>query len=236
MRIRLCVRLRTHSFSQGRKTFVNVSHVHRIRIMRFPERQVPNDHIETMPRWARKGVIPAAKLGNRAGFRFRREDLDHFLERRRAERCPLRSPCCIYAVQPSRAGLPTVLRLRSSSRMMLLSLCVLHARAHSRSAENVRHVHQYADHGTLGATSTSTSTSTPMVGRARDGAIPASKLGNRGSERFEREFPGRFLERRRQVQPSIRWRGAPTDFKSTVTVIRGHDRSTGCFPPEPWSS
>jgi DNA repair protein RadD len=42
-------------------------------------------HIETIRRWAREGTIPAAKLGNRGGFRFRREDLDAFLERRRAE-------------------------------------------------------------------------------------------------------------------------------------------------------
>ena len=42
-------------------------------------------HIETMRRWAREGVIPAAKLGNRGGCRFRREDLDKFLEKRRAE-------------------------------------------------------------------------------------------------------------------------------------------------------
>jgi excisionase family DNA binding protein len=40
-------------------------------------------HVETMRRWAREGVIPAAKLGNRGGFRFRREDLDRFLENRR---------------------------------------------------------------------------------------------------------------------------------------------------------
>ena len=40
-------------------------------------------HIETMRRWARDGVIPAAKLGNRGGFRFKREDLDRFLEGRR---------------------------------------------------------------------------------------------------------------------------------------------------------
>ena len=40
-------------------------------------------HIETMRRWAREGVIPAAKLGNRGGFRFRREDLEQFLESRR---------------------------------------------------------------------------------------------------------------------------------------------------------
>ena len=42
-------------------------------------------HIETVRRWVREGVIPAAKLGNRGGFRFRREDLDRFLEKRRAE-------------------------------------------------------------------------------------------------------------------------------------------------------
>ena len=41
-------------------------------------------NVETMRRWARTGVIPAAKLGNRGGFRFRREDLDAFLERRRS--------------------------------------------------------------------------------------------------------------------------------------------------------
>jgi excisionase family DNA binding protein len=40
-------------------------------------------HIETIRRWAREGVIPAAKLGNRGGFRFRREDLDQFLDWRR---------------------------------------------------------------------------------------------------------------------------------------------------------
>lgn len=41
-------------------------------------------HIETVRRWAREKVIPAAKLGNRGGFRFRREDLDRFLEQRRS--------------------------------------------------------------------------------------------------------------------------------------------------------
>jgi excisionase family DNA binding protein len=40
-------------------------------------------HVETVRNWARKGVIPAAKLGNRGGFRFRRDDLDRFLENRR---------------------------------------------------------------------------------------------------------------------------------------------------------
>ena len=39
--------------------------------------------VETMRRWARTGAIPAAKLGNRGGFRFRRDDLDRFLEQRR---------------------------------------------------------------------------------------------------------------------------------------------------------
>jgi len=42
-------------------------------------------HIETVRRWAREGVIPAAKLGNRGGFRFRREDLGGFLEGLRGE-------------------------------------------------------------------------------------------------------------------------------------------------------
>jgi excisionase family DNA binding protein len=41
-------------------------------------------HIETMRRWAREGAIPSAKLGNRGGFRFKREDLDRFMEARRA--------------------------------------------------------------------------------------------------------------------------------------------------------
>jgi excisionase family DNA binding protein len=36
-----------------------------------------------MRRWARDRTIPAAKLGNRSGFRFKREDLDRFLEQRR---------------------------------------------------------------------------------------------------------------------------------------------------------
>ena len=39
-------------------------------------------HEETIRRWAREGTIPAAKLGNRGGFRFKREDLDRFLEQR----------------------------------------------------------------------------------------------------------------------------------------------------------
>ncbi len=45
-------------------------------------------HVETLRRWARTGVIPAAKLGNRGGFRFRREDLDRFLEERRRSGSP----------------------------------------------------------------------------------------------------------------------------------------------------
>jgi excisionase family DNA binding protein len=40
-------------------------------------------HVETLRNWARKGVIPAAKLGNRGGFRFTRQDLDRYLESRR---------------------------------------------------------------------------------------------------------------------------------------------------------
>jgi PTS system nitrogen regulatory IIA component len=40
-------------------------------------------HVNTVRRWAREGMIPAAKLGNRGGFRFKREDLERFLERRR---------------------------------------------------------------------------------------------------------------------------------------------------------
>ena len=39
-------------------------------------------HPETLRNWARKGMIPAAKLGNRGGFRFKRKDLDRFLESR----------------------------------------------------------------------------------------------------------------------------------------------------------
>ncbi len=40
-------------------------------------------HVNTVRRWAREGAIPAAKLGNRGGFRFRHDDLDRFLESRR---------------------------------------------------------------------------------------------------------------------------------------------------------
>jgi len=40
-------------------------------------------NVGTLRRWAREGVIPVAKLGNRGGFRFKREDLDRFLEARR---------------------------------------------------------------------------------------------------------------------------------------------------------
>jgi DNA repair protein RadD len=40
-------------------------------------------HPETMRRWGREGTIPAAKLGNRGGFRFKREDLDQFLDQNR---------------------------------------------------------------------------------------------------------------------------------------------------------
>ncbi len=36
-------------------------------------------NVGTLRRWAREGTIPAAKLGNRGGFRFKREDLDRFL-------------------------------------------------------------------------------------------------------------------------------------------------------------
>lgn len=39
-------------------------------------------NVETLRRWARTGEIPAAKLGNRGGFRFKKEDLDRFVERR----------------------------------------------------------------------------------------------------------------------------------------------------------
>ena len=48
--------------------------------------QILRMHPETVRRWAREGLIPAAKLGNRGGFRFRREDLDRFLEQRRLGR------------------------------------------------------------------------------------------------------------------------------------------------------
>jgi excisionase family DNA binding protein len=43
-------------------------------------------HEETIRRWAREGAIPSAKLGNRGGFRFKREDLDRFLEQRHTDR------------------------------------------------------------------------------------------------------------------------------------------------------
>jgi excisionase family DNA binding protein len=40
-------------------------------------------HQETIRGWARSGAIPAAKLGNRGGFRFLREDLNRFIENHR---------------------------------------------------------------------------------------------------------------------------------------------------------
>lgn len=56
----------------------------RIEWIRTPEAaEYLGVHVETVRRWAREGVIPAAKLGNRGGLRFRREDLDDFLYRRR---------------------------------------------------------------------------------------------------------------------------------------------------------
>ena len=41
-------------------------------------------HEETVRSRAREGLIPAAKRGNLGGFRFRRDDLDRFLEVRRS--------------------------------------------------------------------------------------------------------------------------------------------------------
>ena len=41
-------------------------------------------HGETIRRWVHEGAILSAKLGNRGGFRFKREDLDRFLETRQA--------------------------------------------------------------------------------------------------------------------------------------------------------
>jgi excisionase family DNA binding protein len=41
-------------------------------------------HPETLRNWARKGTVPAAKLGNRGGFRFKQTDLDRFLESRKS--------------------------------------------------------------------------------------------------------------------------------------------------------
>ena len=43
-------------------------------------------HPETIRTWARTGVIPAVKFGNRGGFRFSRADLDRFLAGRRSVR------------------------------------------------------------------------------------------------------------------------------------------------------
>ena len=70
----------------NRRSFVSVRLVPRI-----PDHAVPEAakylgvHEETIRRWACERAIPAAKLGNRGGFRFKREDLDKFLETRRAE-------------------------------------------------------------------------------------------------------------------------------------------------------
>lgn len=40
-------------------------------------------HPETIRKWARRGALPGTKLGNRGGFRFRRDELDRFMELRR---------------------------------------------------------------------------------------------------------------------------------------------------------
>jgi excisionase family DNA binding protein len=40
-------------------------------------------HPVTLRNWARQGAIASVKLGNRGGFRFKREDLDQFLGARR---------------------------------------------------------------------------------------------------------------------------------------------------------
>lgn len=70
----------------NRRSFVNVRHIHRNHGQRAPEGVACSGvHEETIRRWVREGAIPAAKLGNRGGFRFKREDLDRFLEQRRAE-------------------------------------------------------------------------------------------------------------------------------------------------------
>lgn len=46
-------------------------------------------HPETIRKWAREQALPATKLGNRGGFRFRRGDVDRFMESR-MEREPMR--------------------------------------------------------------------------------------------------------------------------------------------------
>src|SRR6266496_182030 len=72
---------------QDRKTFVNVSHLywkHGHQVLEAAE--YLGVHEETIRQWAREGAIPAAKLGNRGGFRFKREDLERFLEERRTDR------------------------------------------------------------------------------------------------------------------------------------------------------
>jgi PTS system nitrogen regulatory IIA component len=43
-------------------------------------------HPETLRNWARRGQIPAAKFGNRGGYRFTREVLDDFVSVRVASR------------------------------------------------------------------------------------------------------------------------------------------------------
>ena len=52
---------------------------------RFPRRRRTSARMRDDRLWAREGAIPAAKLGNRGGFGCGREDLDRFLEARRAE-------------------------------------------------------------------------------------------------------------------------------------------------------
>ncbi|MBA7691504.1 hypothetical protein ES703_100049 [subsurface metagenome] len=41
-------------------------------------------HVNTVRRWAQKGLLPAYRLGARGDRRFRREDIDNFLGGKRA--------------------------------------------------------------------------------------------------------------------------------------------------------
>jgi excisionase family DNA binding protein len=58
-------------------------------------------HERAVRRWAREGAFPSAKLGNRGGFRFKREVLERFLDERRTEKAEIGQRfTCLSCVRP----------------------------------------------------------------------------------------------------------------------------------------
>ena len=47
-------------------------------------------HEQTVRRWIKSGELPAHALGDRAGYRVAREDVDAFMERRRVDESPVK--------------------------------------------------------------------------------------------------------------------------------------------------